>query len=340
MKMVTIGNTKFPFDEELFALNFENQPDLVKNAMVNSGAMVIDDYVASLIANGGNYYTVPFYNTLADEEQDNYDGATDMSVSDASGAAQSGVVYGRMKAWRAPQFAADITKADPMGAIAAGIAPYYTKQRQKRLVGITNAVLSLDEMKSHCVTKKALTENTLSDVSQEIWGDAKDNITLAVMHSSVAQVFEDLSRAQYLRYTDATGMTREVRTITVNGILCVIDDTVGKNTAAPSGRGGENAAATYDTYLFGAGAIRYANAPVNNPVEVWRDAVKFGGIDFIGTRVRETIHPNGFTFKKPANMTNSPTNAQLFDKSNWQLAYKDPRAVFIGKVTTPAANAQ
>ena len=46
--------------------------------MVSSGAMVEDAYIASLIANGSNQYTFPFYNELADEDEDNYDGKTDI----------------------------------------------------------------------------------------------------------------------------------------------------------------------------------------------------------------------------------------------------------------------
>lgn len=332
---VQINNTSYPFDEELFYLNFQNEPNLVKDAMVKSGAMVEDGYIASLIQNGGNFYTFPFYNALADGDEDNYDGQTNMTVDESTGASQSGVVFGRMKAWEAPQFVADFTTANPMASIAARIAPWYVHQTQKRIIGITDAVLGINDMKdTHVVTKATLDENTLSDVTQEIWGDAKDNITLAIMHSAVAQEFEDLNRANYLKYTDANGMTREVRTITVNGILCIIDDGV------PSAAGsGEGAATNYTTYLFGAGALRYATAPVTLPVETWRDPVRKGGIDLIGTRRRETIHPNGFSFKKPNAMSDSPTNAQLFNKSNWELAYTDPRAIFIGKMTSPGHSA-
>lgn len=341
--ILTIGDTKFPFDEELFALEFENQPNLLRDAMVSSGAMVEDAYIASLISNGSNFYTFPFYDELADGDEDNYDGQTDMTASTISGSSQSGVVFGRMKAWKAPQFAADITTAHPLAAIAARINPWYTHQTQKRIIGITDAVLGINDMKNHVVAKDKLTENTLSDVTQEIWGDAKDNITMAIMHSAVAQEFEDLNRANYLKYTDANGMTREVRTITVNGILCIIDDGVPFTAAKAASGSGDNATpasdALYDTYLFGVGALRHASAPVSNPVETWRDPVKNGGVDFIGTRRRETIHPNGFTFKKPASMTDSPTNAQLFAKANWELAYSDPRAIFIGKMTTPGHSA-
>lgn len=331
--ILTIGDTKFPFDEELFALEFENQPNLLRDAMVSSGAMVEDAYIGSLIANGSNLYTFPFYNELADEDEDNYDGQTDMTSSEISGSSQSGVVFGRMKAWQAPQFAADITTAHPLAAIAARINPWYVHQTQKRIIGITDAVLGVADVEDHAVTKANLDENTLSDVTQEIWGDAKDNIAMAIMHSAVAQEFEDLNRANYLKYTDANGMTREVRTITVNGILCIIDD------GMPSTAGSDKTAATYDTYFYGVGALRHASAPVTQPIETWRDPVKNGGVDFIGTRRRETIHPNGFSFKKPADMSDSPTNAQLFATANWELAYSDPRAIFIGKMTTPGHTA-
>lgn len=334
---LTIGNTSYPFDEEIFALEWGEVPDLARNAMVSSGAMVEDAYIESLIANGSNSYTVPFYNDLADGDEDNYDGQTDMTVDESGGASQSGVVFGRMKAWEAPQFVADFTTAKPLAHIAARINPWYTRQTQKRIIGITDACLGLTAMKSHAVVKDKLNENTLSDVTQEIWGDAKDNIAMAVMHSAVAQEFEDLNRANYLRYTDANGMTREVRTITVNGILCLIDD--GVPCTAASGTGDSAKGATYDTYLYGVGALRYAKAPVDNPVELWRDPIRKGGIDLIGTRRRETIHPNGFSFKKPSGMTDSPTNAQLFAKANWELAYNDHRGVFIGKMTTPGHEA-
>ncbi len=324
--MLTVGNTKFPFDEEIFALEWGEQPNLVRDAMVSSGAMVEDAYIGSQIQNGGNIYTIPFYNALADGDEDNYDGSTDMTTDETQGASQTGVVYGRMKGWEAPQFVADFTTANPMASIAAKIAPWWNHQTQKRIIGITDAVLGVTKMASHAVTKTSLDENTLSDVTQEIWGDAKDNIALAIMHSAVAQEFEDLNRSNYLKYNDVNGMAHVVRTIDINGITCIIDDGMPSKTT--------EAGTTYDTYLYGKGALRTAKAPVTMPVEVWRDQKTKGGIDYIGTRMRETIHPNGFNYKLPSGCV-SPTNAQLFAKANWSLAWDEPRAVFIGKMTTP-----
>ena len=328
---VTASNTQFTFDEELFALALENEPDLVRNAMVNSGAMVEDAYIASLIANGGNFYTCPFYNELADGDEDNYDGATDITVDESTGSEQSGVVFGRAKAWQAPQFIADFTTARPMEAIAARVNKWHATQTQKRIIGITDAVLGIDDLADHAVTKDSLDENTLSDATQEIWGDNKDGIVMAIMHSAVAQEFEDLNRTNFLKYTDATGFTKTVRTIEVNGILCIIDDGM-PYSAGDSGT-------TYDTYLFGAGALRHAAAPVTLPVETHREPLTLGGVDLIITRYRETIHPNGLSFVKPSTMGTSPTDDELSDSANWALAWSDPQAVLIGKMTTPGHEA-
>ena len=328
---ISLGSYTIPFDEEIFAAHFANQPDLVSNAMLASGAMVEDGYIASLIANGSNVYTMPFYGSLADTEPENYDGQTDITLETMGASHQSGVVWGRAHGWYADDFVADFTTANPLAAIAARMAKYWQNGRQKQLIGITDAVLSLTDMKDHVVTKDELEATTLSDTCQEIWGEHKNQVSLAIMHSAVAQSFEDLERVDYLKYTDANGVTRDLNIYTVNGITTIIDD--GVPMTAASGSGDSAKPATYSTYLFAAGAIRHATAPVEHPVFFGRDELKRGGMEYLGNRLRETIHPNGFSFTLPAN-TISPTDAQLFAKANWSLAYDDAKAIPFAKLVT------
>ena len=53
-----------PFDEELFMQMWNEAPDPYLTAMIESGAVVEDPVIAERIANSGNFYTIPFYNTL------------------------------------------------------------------------------------------------------------------------------------------------------------------------------------------------------------------------------------------------------------------------------------
>lgn len=339
---ISLGNFTIPFDEEIFAGYLQNEPDLVTNAMLTSGAMVEDRYIASLIRDGGNVYTIPFYNALADGADNNYDGQTDITLDTMGASHQSGVVYGRAHGWYADDFVADFTAANPLAAIAARVAKYWQNKRQARLIGITEGVLSLTAMKDHIVTKSKVEGSTLSDTAQEIWGEHKNAVSLAIMHSAVAQEFEDMERVDYLKYTDANGVTRDLNIYTVNGITTIIDDGVPKTAA--SGSGESATPATYTTYLFGAGAIRHAAAPVDHPTFMGRDELKRGGMEYFGNRFRETIHPNGFSYTlptagSPAKPVISPTDAQLAAKANWSLAYSDHKAIPFAKLITPGHEA-
>lgn len=427
---ITIGNEQMPFDEELFQMYFEAEPDLVTNAMVRSGAMVENGAIAALIANGSATYTIPFYNNLADDEDDNYDGATDITLSVMTGASQTGVVYGRSHAWQTADFVADFTAANPVAAIAARVSKYWQTRRQHRLIGITEAVLSSALSANVKDASAGITPTLLSDAAQEFWGEHKGIASLAIMHSSVAQQFEDLQRVEYLTYTDPNGVSRALPVYTVNGLTVIVDDSVptelsgatgaGVYTVAFSGTfapgdkvtvngttlvldatsaatptavatavvsalgtpadytlsrstytitfteksgsygagvpkanvvspgGGKVAVATtteptgatrlYSTYLFGAGAIHYASAPVAHPFFVDRDELRLGGIEFLGNRLRETIHPNGLSYALASGVT-SPSDAALADASKWTLAYSDPKMIPFGKVLSPAAAA-
>lgn len=333
---ITIGTESFPFDEELFAMYFADEPDLVKNAFVQSGAMIENPAIEALISNGANLYTFPFYQALANDNDDNYNGSDNITLSTISGGSQTGVVYGRAHAWKSIDFVADFTAANPLAAIAARQNKYWQTKRQARLIGITDAVLGLATMANNVKSANVITPYMLSDAAQQVWGDAKGRVSLAIMHSAVAQQFENLERVEYLKYTDPNGVERALPVYAINGLTVIIDDGVPYTPA--SGSGESATPATYSTYLFAEGAIHYATAPVMHPFFVTRDELTNGGYEAIGNRFRETIHPNGFNYKLPAN-TISPTDAQLTASARWELAYASAKEIPFAKIVSPAATA-
>jgi len=325
----------FPFDEEIFNRTWQSVPDLVSTALLTSGAMVEDSAIASQIAGGSNTYTTPFYGLLAQNAPENYDGATDIKTDTLSGTSESGVVFGRMHGWSADQFVGDFgTGVNPMGAIAGKVAGYWSHYRQNTIISILEAVLGVSGMSTHTVTAASLTATTVSDAACSIYGQHKDQLALAIMHSNVAQAFEDMERVEYLKQTDANGIQRALPIYQVNGLTVIVDDGVGGTAAVtdPS-TGNVTTPATYNTYLLANGSLRHASAPVTQPVELFRDPKTRGGVDMLFTRERETIHPNGFSYKLPASCV-SPTDAQLAAKGNWSLV-ADAAAVPIAKLITP-----
>ena len=54
----------FPFDPELFNYNWANAKGPTLTAMFESGAVAPNAELARLIANGSDFYTLPFYKII------------------------------------------------------------------------------------------------------------------------------------------------------------------------------------------------------------------------------------------------------------------------------------
>ena len=328
-----------PFDDELFMEMWNEAPDPYLTAMIESGAVVEDPVIANRIAGSGNLYTIPFYDTLDGDDQ-NYDGQTDITVTEVGGGSQSGIVYGRAKGFFARNFTAELSGADPMGHIVATVAKYWQKRRQKRLIGITDAVFGITGASGNAKTwnethtldlcssssaARNIAETDLNDLATLACGDHKDQFGLAI-------TLEKKQLLEYWKYTDANGIQRPMNIASANGYTVIVDD--GVPCTAVGGSGDNKDLKKYTTYLFGRGVIRTARGRVDVPVETNRDPKKNGGQDELITRMRETIHPNGFSFAVPkSGWTESPTDAQLFATANWSIKF-DPKAIPMARLIT------
>ncbi len=338
-------NLGFPFDPELFLLNWQNAPDPTLVAMITSGAVQRNATIANLISNGSDIYTIPFYDVLGGTP-DNYDGVSNITVTTPTGDSQSGVVYGRAHSWKAQDFVRDFNSgADPMRQITSQVAKYWNKQRQSTMLKILDGIFAstdntggyLAGWKNH-VYNIAASEGTIgaanmlgatsaANAMQKALGDNSNQFSMAFLHSHVATNLAGLELLEFRKYTDESGIQRTVQMADYNGLSCIIDD------ACPAvASTGVSGATEYSTYLLGEGALQFATAPVTHPVETDRDTLTAGGFDFFITRKRETLHPNGFTFKAPSSgYTKSPPDAQLGTGANWLIA-SDPKSIAIAKI--------
>ena len=333
----------FPFDPELFLYNWQNENDPTLTAMLDSGAVRDDATIRGLIQNGSDYYTIPFYKLIGGTPE-NYDGVTDITATETAGGSQSGIVYGRAHAWSAKDFVVDYNSgADPMKQITSQVAKFWAKQKQTRLINIAEAIFGItgtDDFaawENHKIdissgtpviahTSNKIAATTIGEALQYAVGDAADEFSLAIMHSKVAVNLAGLNLLDYRKYTDEQGIERQLRIADINGMTAIIDDGVPVT--------GSGSSTKYTTYLFGNGAFLTAPANCEKPVETSRQALTAGGIDILITRLRETIHPNGFTFTKPAEgYTASPSEAQLGASANWGIV-GNPKNIAMVKLVS------
>lgn len=445
-------NLSFPFDEEIFNYQWKQTPDLILTTLLQSGAVVQDSEIANLISNGSNFFNTPYYDLLGGTEQV-YNGVNDFTYDTLSGGTYAGCVYGRMKAWSAISFIKDFNSgADPMAQIVNGVAQYWIKARQTRLVGlltavfgitgnvewdkhktdvsavgnaqsekatgtteptadgnitvivtasgmtgspisVTVAILNADDLAgvatkiatalngnatisamftattdtaSVILTKDAIgafdstlsigftdtgttgyvlgasIDNTvattmadanyigatsISDATVKACGDNAQGFSLAIMHSVVANKLAVLQLLNYSKYTDASGIQRDLPIGTVNGKTVIVNDNVPVAVSPVEGE------FEYTTYVLGQGSIRYASAPVDVPSEMQRDPKVAGGVDMIYTRLRECMTPYGFSFKGDVTTDKGVPDSVFLASASWEL--KMPaKSIMLARIIT------
>lgn len=330
-----------PFDQELFIRAWQAAPDPVKTALLNSGVLAPDPVITEQLQRDGNLFTIPFYNILTGDPV-NYDGATDITSSEVTGGSQTGVAFGRAKGFTARNFVAELSGSDPMGHIAASVARYWDKYRQKLIVdllvglfGITGdaawAKHTVNLADGTTAAPHLIGATTLGEAATDVLGDNKDKFALAIMHSQVAKQLEKLEVLDFWKQTDPNGIERPMRIGSANGFTVIVDDSVPVKAATT---GSSATPAEYTTFLLGEGVLRQGYGRLDIPVEIARDPAKNGGQDTLYTRIREAIHPNGFVFTAPkTGWTESPTDAQLKDSANWKRAF-DAKAIPMAKIVT------
>lgn len=337
--MATVLN--FPYDAEIFNYDWKNTPDVIMTSMLTSGAVVEDNEIANLISTGSNFFTVPFYDLIGGDP-DLYNGATDFTYTSLTGGQYSGVVYGRMKAWNAVSFIKDFNSgADPMAQIVAGVAQYWQKQRQTKLIAILGAVFGItgDADWTLHTTNIATTTTTTTDANRigvtsindacvKANGDNASGYSLAIMHSTVANRLANLQLLEYSKYTDASGITRNLPIGTINGLTVVVNDLCPKTANAT-----DTDEFDYVTYILGLGSVRYAQAPVDKPSEMDRDPKTNGGMDMIYTRVRECFAPAGFSFKGSTTADVAIADNVLTASASWER--KMPaKSIYMARLIT------
>ena len=141
------------------------------------------------------------------------------------------------------------------------------------------------------------------------------------MHSAVATNLENLNLLSYLKQTDINGIQRDLSLATWNGRIVIIDDSMPTNDTAESAAGKGDGYTTYTTYILGEGAFDYENIGAKVPFEMSRDPKTNGGEDTLYSRQRKVLAPFGISYTKANQQTLSPTDDELSDGNNWELAH-------------------
>lgn len=309
------------WNAEVFQKYVKIAPDLKKDAILKSGALILRQDLAQVLKDGvgGNYITEPMKAQIGGNA-DNYDGSTTITSDTRKTYTQGKIVIGRAHSWLEKDFSKDITGGVDFKATAGEVKKFFSHVNEDDLLAILEGIFSATDpsmttfISEHTLDLSSETDPTISatslnDCCQKALGDNKDAFALAIMHSKVATQLENKQLITYWVYNDANGMQRAINLYSWNGRLVIVSDRVPY----------DNSAHTYTTYVFGLGAFEYAELPVAVPYEMERDALTNGGQSYIVGRQRTLFAPVGISYA-PSAIPMSPTNEQLKSATAWKLA--------------------
>lgn len=320
------------FNSNVFMRYVDTVPNLNRNELIKSGALKSRDDIKTSFTDqvGGNYATIPIFGRIGKGTQ-NYDGNTDITANTSLTYSQGRIVVGRADSWVEKDFSYDITAGtDFLKQIASQVGEYWDEVDQATLLSTLKGIFAMTGAKnsefvnkhtydvSSDASNNTFGATTLNNAMQQALGDNKAKFSLAIMHSAVATNLENLQLLEYMKYTDANGIQRNLGIATLNGRTVLIDDGMPTEDIAESSEGAGDGYTKFTTYVLGNGAIEYTDCGAKVPYETDRDKFKNGGQDYLIGRQRKIFSPYGISFKDTTIV--SPTDAQLETGSKWELA--------------------
>lgn len=338
------------FNPEAFGKYVDRIPRIKKNELVKSRALKGNEQIRQAFNSqtGTSYATLPMKGLLEGEAL-NYDGKTDITAERTTTFERGVVVWGRSKAWIEDDFSTDITGGvNFMDNVAQQVSSWWDDVYQNVLLSVLKGIFSMTGVKNlefvngHTYDIADLSgedkngnpyncvgPTTLNTAIQKASGDNKSKFTIAIMHSTVATNLENMRLLNYMKYTDADGIQRDLAIATWNGRTVIIDDSMPVehvSAVEASGTEGEDgyvaAIPAYDkftTYILGDGAIDFERIGAKVPNEMQRDPKTNGGETTLYTRDRACYAPYGISYTKKSQASLSPTNTELADGANWSL---------------------
>jgi len=348
------------FNENVFERYLKTLESTKENALINNALFtVVNKYKSKMSEQAGGYFvTEPIKGRIGGTPV-NYDGNTDITSNERDTYYQTKICFGRANAWGEYDFTSEITGENFM-AEAQEVKEYWDEIKQGVVLDILSGIFSMSDTagaafvdKHTYEVKGNLSADALNKASQKALGDKKAKLEVMYTHSAVSTNLEGLNLIDFLKYTDADGIERDLTIGTYNGKLVIVDDDMpavesyeastdttvqaGKTyytrsgdastgytytavenpSGNPSSKSYYEQYTAYTSYVFKNGFFEFEDLGVKVPTELARDAKTKGGQTDLISRVRYMIVPTLISYTKTTNV--SPTNSEFANGANWEL---------------------
>lgn len=321
-----------------------------KSRLIMSGAVVRDTVLDNDLAGGGLTFNEPSFKDL-DNDADNVssdDPNTLSTPNKIATATEIQVRLSRNNSWSSMDLASALAGADPMDAIANRVSDYWVRREQAAFIATMGGVFA----NNAAVTDTYHTQNDMThDVSASGFSDGVTNFSAEAFIDACLTMGDSM---------DALGaiMVHSVvyGRMLKNNLIDFVQDSMNTGAYPNAGASGQGiptflgrvvivddtmpfAGGVFQTWLFGAGAVRNGRGAPRVPTEVSRTpgAGNGGGQEVLFNRTEMIFHPVGTAYVGTApngGPSNANTTHNLAAATSWRRVFGERKQVKIARLVT------
>lgn len=312
-----------------------------KSRLIRSGVVARDAFLDNFLAGPGLTIHAPSFKDL-DDDADNVssDDPGVTSTPNKMGTSQEiAVRLSRNNSWKTADLVSALIGTDPATAIGNRVGDYWIRRLQAAFIATMTGVFA-DNAAAPSGTEHVQNDMTVdikgagfadgvTNFSAEAFvdalttmGDSQDQLGIVFMHSIVYARLQKNNMIDFV--PDAEQQINIPRFLNRE---VIVDD------AMP------NAAGVFESWIFGAGAVRLGMGAPKVPTEVDRkpDEGNGAGTEILYSRTEWAIHPVGHKYAGTAangGPSNASTANNLANAGSWQRAFTERKQIKIARLIT------
>jgi len=315
----------------------------IKSRLIQSGAIARDAFLDSFLAGGGITVNSPSWKDLDTTDAENVSSdVTGTSTPNKIGTAQEiAVRLSRNNSWGTADLTSALAGSDPAQAIASRVADYWVRRAQIAFIAVMTGIFANNASATPGGTgvQNDMTVDIsgssfadgVTNFSAEAFidatltmGDSMDGLGMIFVHSIV---YARMLKNNLIDFVIDSSNEMAVKIPTFLGRALIVDD------------GMPNAGGVFQSWLFGAGAIRMGMGSPKVPVETLRipGAGNGGGQEVLWNRVEWCLHPAGHAYVGTAPIggpSNAATTNNLAAAASWQRVFTERKQIKIARLVT------